>query len=119
MASHNDLGNQGEKIAAHFIIKKGYRILETNWRYNKDEIDIIAMDGKELVIVEVKTRSTETFGFPEDAVDKNKEKFLIRATEKYIEENNLDVDVRFDIVSIIHNRNNITIRHFEDAFYPE
>lgn len=119
MASHNDLGILGEKLAVKFLENKGYKILETNWRHDKDEIDIIAMDANELVIVEVKTRSSENYGFPEDAVDSNKEHYLIRATEAFIEGNNLDVETRFDIISIIHNKNNTNIRHFKDAFYPE
>ncbi len=99
--------------------KKGYKILETNWRHDKDEIDIVAMDGDELVIVEVKTRSTDYFGNPEDAVDFQKEAFLIRATEAYLEENNLNCDSRFDIVSIILTAKKQEVFHIKDAFYPE
>ena len=80
MARHNELGKQGEEIAKKMLIDLGYTIIETNWRFDKDEIDIIAKDGDEIVIVEVKTRSTDFYGFPEDAVDHRKEKFIIRAT---------------------------------------
>jgi putative endonuclease len=119
MARHNELGKKGENLAKKMLVDKGYTIVETNWRFDKDEIDIIAKDGDELVIVEVKTRSTDFYGFPEDAVNLQKEEFLIRATEAYLEENNLDLDTRFDIVSIILNKKEANIHHIVDAFYPE
>ncbi len=119
MAKHNELGKKGEELAKKMLIDKGYSIIETNWRYDKDEIDIIAKDGDELVIVEVKTRSTDFFGYPEDAVNSKKEFFLIRATESYLQENNLDIDTRFDIVAIILNNKETKIHHIIDAFYPE
>lgn len=119
MARHNELGKKGESMALNYLREKGYIINHTNWRYDKDEIDIIAMDGETLVIVEVKTRSSKSFGNPEDAVDHKKEKFLIRATESYLEENQLDIDSRFDIIAIIHNDNETSIAHIEDAFYPD
>lgn len=119
MARHNELGKRGEHLAKKMLNDKGYSIIETNWRYDKDEIDIVAKDGDELVIVEVKTRSTDFYGFPEDAVDSQKERFLIRATEAYLEENDMDLDTRFDIVSIILNKKETKIYHIVDAFYPE
>lgn len=118
-AQHNQLGKKGERIARKMLEEKGYQILETNWRNEKDEIDIIAMDGDELVIVEVKTRSSDYFGMPEDAVGYQKEAFLVRATEAYLEENELDCDSRFDIVSIILKNNEPQLFHIKDAFYPE
>ena len=119
MARHNELGKEGENLAKQLLVDKGYTIVETNWRFDKDEIDIIAKDGEELVIVEVKTRSTDFYGFPEDAVNLQKEEFLIRATEAYLEENDLDLDTRFDIVSIILNEKEVNMHHIVDAFYPE
>lgn len=119
MARHNVLGKQGEEIAKKFLLKKNYTIVDTNWRFDKDEIDIVAKDGDELVVVEVKTRSTDYYGFPEDAVNSQKEGFLIRATEAYLEENELDLDTRFDIVSIIINEKETKIHHIVDAFYPD
>jgi len=119
MARHNELGKKGEKLAEKFLRDKGYDIIATNWRFDKDEVDIIAKDDDEIVIVEVKTRSTDFYGFPEDAVDTQKEKFLIRATEAYLVENNLDVDTRFDIVAIVLNNKETRIHHIVDAFYPD
>jgi len=95
------------------------RVRAANWRHGHDEVDIIAMDGDELVIVEVKTRSSNRYGEPEEDVGPAKEKFLIRATEAYLEEKDLDVDSRFDIISVILNKNGVRINHIEDAFYPE
>ncbi len=119
MAEHNELGKLGEQLARDFLIAKGYQILEQNWVCGHKEIDIIAMDGKELVIVEVKTRRVMCLVEPEETVDKYKQRFLIWAAEAYIERNNLDVDVRFDIVAIVIDKNNEhRIDHIENAFYP-
>ena len=117
MARHNELGKEGEQRALQMLKTKGYTILETNWRHEKDEVDIIATDKDELVIVEVKTRSTDYFGDPEDAVGPAKARNLIRAAEAYIELNDVDMDVRFDIVSIILKNGKSTINHIVDAFY--
>ena len=119
MAEHNELGKLGEKLAKDYLVAKGYQILEQNWVCGHKEIDIIAMDGKELVIVEVRTRRVQCLVEPEETVDKYKQRFLIWAAEAYIERNNLDVDVRFDIVAIVIDKNNEhRIDHIEDAFYP-
>ncbi len=119
MAQHNELGKQGEAIAREILTKKGYHILETNWRHEHDEIDIIARDASELVIVEVKTRSSAYFGYPESAVDFKKEAFLIRATEAYVEDKNWMGEVRYDVVSIVLNDKEASVHHIEDAFFPE
>ncbi len=117
MARHNELGKEGEHRALQMLQAKGYTILETNWRNYKVEVDIIATDKDELVIVEVKTRSTDYFGDPEEAVGPAKARNLIRAAETYIELNDVDMDVRFDIVSIILKNGKATINHIIDAFY--
>lgn len=119
MAEHNELGRLGEKLAKDFLIAKGYQILEQNWICSHKEIDFIALDGKELVIIEVKTRRMTYLVEPEETVDKYKQRFLIWAAEAYVERNNLDIDVRFDIVSIVIDKNNEhRIVHIENAFYP-
>jgi len=119
MARHNELGKKGELVARKFLEEKGLTIVEANWRFERDEIDLIAQDGKLLVIVEVKTRSTDFFGPPEEAVNQRKEAFLIRATESYLDQNNLDCEVRFDIVAIVLNDRQCVVNHIEGAFYPE
>ena len=119
MAEHNELGKMGEKLARDFLMAKGYRILEQNCVCGNKEIDIIALDGKELVIVEVKTRRVQYLVEPEETVDKYKQRFLIWAAEYYIERNKLDIDVRFDIVANVVDKNNEhRIEHIENAFYP-
>src|ERR1051325_10501551 len=76
MSKHNELGVKGEVVALEFLEKKGYDILEINWRFEKTEVDIIARDRNTLVIVEVKTRTSESFGMPEDSVNRLKQKTL-------------------------------------------
>jgi len=117
MAEHNILGKRGELLALELLRNKGYKILETNWRHKKDEIDLIAIDGNELVIVEVKTRSTDYFGDPEDSVGEGKMKRMINAAEEYIEQNEIELECRFDIVSIVINKKEKNIRHIKNAFY--
>jgi len=119
MANHNELGKKGELLAQKFLQDKGYDIIDTNWRFDKDEIDIVASVNDELVIVEVKTRSNDFYGDPEESVGYQKEKFLIRATESYLEENNIDLETRFDIIAIILNDKEQKIDHIIDAFYPD
>jgi putative endonuclease len=118
MAEHNELGKKGEEMAREFLIRKGFKVLATNWRYLKDEIDIIAMHNSQLVIVEVKTRRTNAFGEPEEAVTKNKQKFLVRAANAFVEQKALENEVRFDIISVIVCGKKWQITHIEDAFYP-
>jgi putative endonuclease len=110
-----ETGKQGEEQAAAFLKQAGYTILELNWRYKHLEIDIIAQQGNELIIVEVKTRQSDTFGAPESFVTKDKQQKLIKAAHEYIIQNNLELDCRFDIVSVITSTNKVY--HIENAFY--
>jgi putative endonuclease len=105
-------------MALEFLEKKGYTILEANWLFRKLEIDIIAMDGDKLVFVEVKTRTSEERGDPEDAVTLKKQRFLIKAANYYIFQNNLHHESRFDIVTVLTENNSTVIKHLPDAFYP-
>ncbi|MDR1876943.1 MAG: YraN family protein [Flavobacteriaceae bacterium] len=116
MAIHNDFGKEAEKKAAEFLKLSGYEIVERNWRFGKSEIDIIVRKGEELVIVEVKARSYDDVISPEEAVTPSKKKLLIAAADHYVIENELDVDVRFDIVSIIKKRDKWELTHIENAF---
>jgi putative endonuclease len=117
MAQHNELGKKGEKLAIDFLLKNGYTILDTNWRYQKAEVDIIAQKGEILAVVEVKTRSTTDFGNPQDFVNPKKIKLLVSAIDEYVISKDLDVEVRFDIIAIVKENNNFTIEHLEDAFF--
>ena len=119
MAKHNELGKIGEDLAAQFLVDKGYEILERNWRNKHKEIDIIAQDGEVLVIVEVKTRQNDEHGDPDIAVTRQKQLRLVYAANAYLFQHNLDINTRFDIVSIVFNDGNPVIEHIEDAFLPQ
>ncbi len=118
MADHNDLGKLGEELAVNYLTGKGYKILERNWRNIHKEVDIIAMDGPDLVIVEVKTRQSDGFGEPDMAVTRQKQRCLVYAANAYVFSKRLDLDIRFDIISIVFNQGNPIIDHIEDAFLP-
>lgn len=117
MAKHNELGALGEDLAVEELEKNGYEIVERNWRYKKAEIDIIARKNEVLAIVEVKTRSSDYFGDPQDFVNQKKIKLLVEAVNEYVVSKDLEVEVRFDIIAIIINQNKLTIEHLEDAFF--
>ena len=117
MAEHNELGKLGEELAVEFLQKNGYDILETNWIFQKAEIDIIAQKENILAIVEVKTRSSIDFGLPQDFVKPKKIQLLVKAVNEYVISNDLDVEVRFDIIAVYKEGKNYKIEHIEDAFY--
>lgn len=117
MAKHNELGKKGEKLAVDYLAKNGYTIVERNYRFQKAEVDIIARKGNTLIAVEVKTRSTPEFGDPQDFVKPKQIQLLVKALHNYVIEHDLDVEVRFDIVAIIENKQGTKIEHLEDAFY--
>jgi putative endonuclease len=117
MAEHNDLGKLGEELAVEFLQKAGYLILETNWIFQKAEIDIIAQKDNILAVVEVKTRSSIEFGLPQDFVKPQKIQLLVKAINEYVTVNELDVEVRFDIIAIHKEASNFNIEHIEEAFY--
>lgn len=117
MAEHNDLGKLGEELAADFLIKEGYTILNRNWTFEKAEIDIIAQKAEILAVVEVKTRSSLDFGLPQDFVKPKKIKLLVKAVDAYVITNDLDVEVRFDIIAINKKGQDFVIEHITDAFY--
>ena len=116
MASHNKLGRQGENIAKDFLKHMGFIIIAMNWWHLHYEIDIVARQQNILVFVEVKTRSTYRYGFPDASIDDKKENRLREAAEIYIEQKDLHNEIRFDIVSIVKNNLEEKIYHIIDAF---
>lgn len=119
MADHNHTGSTGEELACAYLQAHGLEILERNWRHGRHELDIIARTGRELVVVEVKTRSSDQFGQPEEAVKKGKRGRMIKAANAYLGSTASDLAVRFDIVSIVlHTSGKHYIHHIPDAFYP-
>jgi putative endonuclease len=117
MAQHNELGKKGEQLAVDFLAKNGYDIIERNYRFDKAEVDIIAQKKDILAIVEVKTRSTLDFGNPQDFVKPKQIKNLVKAVDEYVTENDLDIEVRFDIIAIVKKKGTFVIEHLENAFY--
>ena len=118
MADHNDLGELGEELAVKKLRRDGYEILERNWRFGKEEVDIIARLGEELVIIEVKTRNSDFFGEPHQFVSRSKQNHLIRAAHAYIQRHDLDVETRFDVIGIVVNNKGERLEHIEGAFIP-
>lgn len=118
MSKQSEIGKKGEEIAQAHLLSSGYKILETNWHFHHYEIDIIARDENELVIVEVKSRTSDRYEHPSEAVTNRKIKYLIEAAEAYIIEKNSNLDTRFDVISIIFNGNDFHLEHIKDAFYP-
>ena len=113
---HIQLGQKGEQIAVQHLAKNGYKIVEQNWRYKHKEIDIIAKKDHQLIVVEVKSRTSEYYEPPYESVTKAKMRFLLDATEAYILKKDLDMEVRFDIISIVFEKDTFELEHIEDAF---
>lgn len=118
MSKAHELGRRGETLAVEHLRSIGYEILEVNWFSHHLEIDIIAKDGNELVIVEVKARGTDSYEHPSEAVTNKKIRFLVNAAEAYIQENDINLDTRFDVISIVFFGGSFELEHFKDAFYP-
>ena len=117
MAEHNDLGKWGEQIAVDYLLRKGYEILERDWKSGHRDLDIIALDGDIVVFVEVKTRSNRMFTDPVDAVGYQKIRHLQQAANHYVKYRHIDGDIRFDIVSVVGLvGEEPEIEHIEDAF---
>jgi putative endonuclease len=117
MAEHNELGKLGEELAVDFLQQNGYEILETNWTFQKAEVDIIAQKENILAVVEVKTRSSIDFGLPQDFVKPKKIQLLVKAINEYVVSNDLDVEVRFDIIAINKEGKEFKLEHIEEAFF--
>lgn len=118
MDNHLNFGAKGEELATKHLEEKGYKILERNWRYGHREIDIIALYKDLLIIAEVKTRSGTMWEQPFQAVNRQKQRHLVEAADAYIKKNKLDLEVRFDVVSVVIDQKKTEIEHIENAFYP-
>lgn len=118
MAQHNDFGTQGEDIAIDYLRTKGYTILDRNWRSGHKEIDIVARKDDIIVFVEVKARANLFYGNPEDAITKRKMHLLVLAADAYLRCNVIDLEVRFDVITISGAINKPVIKHYERAFRP-
>lgn len=110
-------GKEGEEMAAQFLTAKGYEIIARNYRHKRSEIDLIVKKNNWLIFVEVKLRSSDLYGYPEDFVDYKKAKNIMEGAEQYTFENNWQGNVRYDIVSIRIQKDKTEIIQIEDAFY--
>lgn len=118
MAEHNLLGEKGERIAAQYLESKGYQILAKNYRLRHLEIDIVCQQKDLLVVVEVKTRSSPFLADPELTVSRKKQGSIVKVANHYCKEKEADMEVRFDIISIVLSGQKRRLEHIEDAFYP-
>lgn len=111
-----DKGREWENRAEEYLEKKGYTILETNWRSSRQEIDLIARIDNTIVFVEVKGVSTDKFGHPAERVDKRKRENLIKAAGNYISANSsANLDYRFDLITFFEGK----LEHYPNAFQVE
>ncbi|MCL5246674.1 YraN family protein [Cellulophaga sp. 20_2_10] len=117
MGAHNEFGKEGERLAVQHLEKNGYTIRHINYRYLKAEVDIIAQLNNTLAIVEVKARRSEALQYIAETVTPKKIQLLVLAADHYVTEYDLDVDVRFDIITILKNDDSLKIEHLKDAFY--
>jgi putative endonuclease len=116
MARHNELGDKGEQLAVDYLLKNSYKIIARNYRFLKAEIDVIAQKEQVLICIEVKTRSSVDFGSPQDFINPKKIKLLVSAMDNFVIENDLDLEVRFDIIAILKQKSVFQIEHLKDAF---
>jgi len=119
MLNKREIGTIGESLAENHLVSAGHEILDKNWRYSRAEIDIISRKEEILVFTEVKTRTYDYYGQPEDSITKGKEALIIDAAQRYMEKIGHEWEIRFDIISIIVDKSGKMKRleHFEDAFY--
>ena len=117
MAKHNETGKAGEAFAVEYFIKQGYEILHRNWRHKRLEVDIIASRNGMLHFIEVKTKTTLKFGYPEESVDKKKIRDLINASEEFLFQNPQWQRIQFDILSIQIKKNGVAEYFLIEDFY--
>jgi len=118
MDERKDLGKAGEQLAVEHLVGAGFVILERNWYFSHKEIDIIARDCNDIVIVEVKTRHAPVRELPEQAINRQKRQFLIQAANAYVKYNRIGLEVRFDVVNVVYNNGLPEISHIRNAFFP-
>lgn len=118
MVSAKELGRIAEGLARQHLIGLGYEIKATNWYHGHLELDIVAQDGDELVIIEVKARSGLRYEHPSEAVTDAKIRRIVEAADAYIIEHEIELDTRFDVITIIFFQQGHELEHFKDAFYP-
>ena len=116
MAQHNELGKKGEKLAVDFLLENGYEIAKRNYRFDKAEIDIIATKEDTLAIIEVKTRSSTVFGFPEEVITSKKKERMYRCAEFFLEEFSTgnSYEIQYHVAALIKRYKQKSIRIYTD-----
>lgn len=114
---NQDKGKIGEEMSMTYLLKNEFQVIERNYKFKKGEIDLIAQKNNLLVFVEVKWRSNSDFGFPEESINSNQQKSIIKTAEQYIFEKNWQGNIRFDVIAITENEETKELQHFEDAFF--
>ena len=117
MAQHNDFGKLGEEKAVAYLQQNGYVIQARNYRYRKAEIDIVAQKGNILAIVEVKSRQAPFLAELSDSINAKKKELLVMAADAFVITKDLDVEVRFDIITVVGKSEQFQLQHIKDAFY--
>ncbi len=114
-----EVGQNGEDIAARYLEEKGFTILDRNYNFEYAELDIVAFKDQFIVFVEVKTRTSKSYGEPEDAIDEKKRKKLLHVAEAWIFERRMEgAPARFDVISVLYPETpKQEIRHYEEAFW--
>ena len=113
------VGNKGESLAEDYIKRKGYNIIQRNYRCRLGEIDIIAKDDDTIVFIEVRTKQNENFGTPQDSVTSTKMSKISKTALSFIHEKNLSgFSYRFDFIAITFSQGKPNIEHIENAFMP-
>jgi putative endonuclease len=116
--NHIELGQKGEEVAVNHLCTKGYEVIERNYKWKNAELDIICRKNDLLIVVEVKTRNSKALGEPFLSVNRSKQRQIIKVTNHYIESNDVQEEIQFDVVSVILNQHQLQIEHIENAFYP-
>ena len=115
----DELGKKGEEIAREHLISKGYRILDVNWRFGHKEIDVVARQGEEIVVVEVKTRLENYTVEPWEAVTNSKIRNIVEVADAWLRIHQIDLETRFDVISVVIKKDGShLLEHFEGAFIP-
>lgn len=116
--TNQELGIFGEDYATKFLLEKGHKILQRNFRMQHLEVDIITEIDNKIHIVEVKTRQTAEIGEPWRAVTRSKQRQIIKVADFYLKENDEERETQFDIISIVHNSHRTDLEYIPDAFTP-
>lgn len=118
MAKHNILGREGEDIAAKYLEQKGYAVLDRDWHCGHKDLDLVVTKDNTIVFVEVKTRTGNEWGDPQDFITDRKIRRIVNSADAYLRFNQVDMDVRFDVISIVAEGGEYKIEHIEQAFFP-